>query len=596
LTSRPHAPPPAAPRESVSPYPSLAAEGLAALVGRELSPVPPPSGAATARYRIDALLGAGSQALTFSATRLSDEGAVPVVVKVWRPSFVRSLPREAALSLRKEWLGLERQRERVPRSAHVVHGLDRGEISVQGAPSTPWVALERVAGGLSGTTLHERVVTRVRETGAGLSPPAARRLVEGLVAGVTAIHETGLFHRDLKPSNVLVAGDGPGELFKVSDLGVARAAGMATTFGAHVAVGSVGYAAPEQASGEDLGPWSDVFSLGSILFFALTGECLYPGNLHAALARIIQGDRARLSAATTIHRAFRESGVLPALEASIAWATAPHIDARPVSAAEWAERLTPALAHAEARTPPETAPSASVAPESFTRVHHPAHPMELRAVALAADGTAIAASAKGLFAWDGAGSWEAFSFLPDGLDPARIGGLAGPFGGRWLASLDGGELVGFAPDRVLFRHAFGADLRAGPMGASSPSDLALAFRGKDGRTRVFAAVAGAWQRPLDLDGAETLTGIAAAAPGGFALATTSHVYDWAPRTGALHRRAEPGGALFAEPGSGLWIAGDGGVGLRGALRSPATAGYLAVRAAGGRVVAVGRGGWVVMGG
>ena len=58
--------------------------------------------------QLDALLGAGSQALTFSATRLSAEGAVPVVVKVWRPSFVRSLPREAALSLRKEWLGIPR--------------------------------------------------------------------------------------------------------------------------------------------------------------------------------------------------------------------------------------------------------------------------------------------------------------------------------------------------------------------------------------------------------------------------------------------------------------------------------------------------------
>ncbi|WP_326599325.1 protein kinase domain-containing protein [Streptomyces sp. NBC_01803] len=94
------------------------------------------------------------------------------------------------------------------------------------------------------------------------------RLAEGLARALAVIHGAGVTHRDLKPSNVLITLDGP----RVIDFGIARAAdgGVATRTG--VAVGSPGYMAPEQIRGERLTEASDIFGLGAVLAYALTGN------------------------------------------------------------------------------------------------------------------------------------------------------------------------------------------------------------------------------------------------------------------------------------------------------------------------------------
>ena len=93
-------------------------------------------------------------------------------------------------------------------------------------------------------------------------------LAAGLAESLNAIHAAGVVHRDLKPSNVLLAEDGP----RVIDFGISEAAEASAVTGANVVIGSPGFMSPEQVLGQDVGPPSDMFSLGAVLTFAGTGE------------------------------------------------------------------------------------------------------------------------------------------------------------------------------------------------------------------------------------------------------------------------------------------------------------------------------------
>ncbi|WFB10517.1 ABC transporter substrate-binding protein [Streptomyces sp. LX-29] len=89
----------------------------------------------------------------------------------------------------------------------------------------------------------------------------------GLVEALEAIHATGLIHRDLKPSNVLIAVDGP----RVIDFGISIATEASVLTRSGVVIGTPGFMSPEQVTGRQIGPASDVFSLGAVLAFAGTG-------------------------------------------------------------------------------------------------------------------------------------------------------------------------------------------------------------------------------------------------------------------------------------------------------------------------------------
>jgi eukaryotic-like serine/threonine-protein kinase len=134
----------------------------------------------------------------------------------------------------------------------------------------PWLATAYVAG----PSLTEAV------RGHGPLPvPSTLALAAGLAEGLGAIHAAGVVHRDLKPSNVLLAEDGP----RVIDFGISEAAEASAVAGANVLIGSPGYMSPEQVLGADIGPASDMFSLGSVLTFAATGTGPFGTGSNAAL-------------------------------------------------------------------------------------------------------------------------------------------------------------------------------------------------------------------------------------------------------------------------------------------------------------------------
>ncbi|MFF9151163.1 PQQ-binding-like beta-propeller repeat protein [Streptomyces sp. NPDC014846] len=143
----------------------------------------------------------------------------------------------------------------------------------------PWMATEFVPG----PNLRDAVLDH-----GALPEPAVRVLAAALAEALAAIHAKGLIHRDLKPSNILLAPDGP----RVIDFGIVRALEATALTRTGAVVGSVGYVSPEQIrNGGQVGPPSDVFSLGAVLAHAAAGrEPFGEGQDSVILLRILTRD------------------------------------------------------------------------------------------------------------------------------------------------------------------------------------------------------------------------------------------------------------------------------------------------------------------
>jgi serine/threonine protein kinase len=139
----------------------------------------------------------------------------------------------------------------------------------------PWLATAYVPG----PSLNEAVASQ-----GPLPVDSVLALAAGLAEGLQAIHAAGVVHRDLKPSNVLLADDGP----RVIDFGISRAAESTMLTKSGAVIGSPGFMSPEQAAAGEIGPPSDVFSLGAVLTFAATGEGPFgTGSIPAMIYRVV---------------------------------------------------------------------------------------------------------------------------------------------------------------------------------------------------------------------------------------------------------------------------------------------------------------------
>jgi serine/threonine protein kinase len=178
----------------------------------------------------------------------------------------RVLGRDVALKvLRKQFAGDEEFAERFKREAmsaaslshpNIVQVYDRGETE-EGAS---YIAMEYVPGG----TLEERI-----SRDGPLEAAAAAEIGAQVAEALGAAHDRGMVHRDIKPQNILLTANGGA---KVADFGIARAGSSATISRTGFVMGTAGYMSPEQALGEPATPKSDLYSLGVVLYEALTGE------------------------------------------------------------------------------------------------------------------------------------------------------------------------------------------------------------------------------------------------------------------------------------------------------------------------------------
>ena len=147
---------------------------------------------------------------------------------------------------------------------NVVGVYDRGE-----ADGRHWIAMEYVEGAM----LKDLI-------GRGLSVGEAVEITRQVLFGAKFAHERGIIHRDLKPQNVLVDGEGRA---RVTDFGIARAGASEITATGSV-LGTAQYLSPEQAQGLEITAASDLYSIGVILYEALTGNVPFDADSPVAVA------------------------------------------------------------------------------------------------------------------------------------------------------------------------------------------------------------------------------------------------------------------------------------------------------------------------
>lgn len=216
------------------------------------------------RYKLEQRLGAGSAGVVYRAV---DPEGHAVAIKLLRRRRARG-----ARYLREVEL-LERTSER----PGVVALLDAGRCS-----RGPYLVLEMAEGGSLRTAL----------LGQGRFPwRRAAALVEEVARTLGGLHAEGIIHRDLKPENILLQGDGRPLL---SDFGLAKDLGDVDgeLTSAGIALGTIGYMAPELLDGnrDQLGPWTDVFALGAVLFELIDGKPPFAGENLRDAARAIRED------------------------------------------------------------------------------------------------------------------------------------------------------------------------------------------------------------------------------------------------------------------------------------------------------------------
>jgi eukaryotic-like serine/threonine-protein kinase len=207
------------------------------------------------RYRLLNRIGSGGMADVWCAedTQLGRKVALKVLHERFAQDreFVERFRREASAAA-----GLQHP--------NVVNVFDRGEFD-----GTYYIAMEYV----EGASLKDLI-------GRGMSVGEAIEVTRQVLTAARFAHAHGIIHRDLKPHNVLVDGEGRAT---VTDFGIARAGASEITQTGSV-MGTAQYLSPEQAQGLEVTTRSDLYSIGVLLYEALTGRVPFEGDSAVAVA------------------------------------------------------------------------------------------------------------------------------------------------------------------------------------------------------------------------------------------------------------------------------------------------------------------------
>jgi serine/threonine protein kinase len=196
-------------------------------------------------YQLDDVLGEGGMGMVYKAVDIDGQ---PVALKLIRSElardevFLKRFDREAHIARRIH-------------NPHIVPVLGKGEHD-----GLPYLAQSFIDDG----NLDDRIKAQGK-----LDLGFTLGVIEQVAVGLDALHAGGLIHRDVKPANILL--DKAGVAY-ITDFGLAKDSQGSLLTRPGQALGSVDYMAPEQIRSEEVGPSTDVYALGCVVFECLTGS------------------------------------------------------------------------------------------------------------------------------------------------------------------------------------------------------------------------------------------------------------------------------------------------------------------------------------
>jgi eukaryotic-like serine/threonine-protein kinase len=210
----------------------------------------------------------GSQLLNYRIVRVVGRGAMGVVYEAIDVDLGR---RVALKTLAPQRARNPEARQRFIREARTAAAVQHENVvaifAVSECDGTPFIVMEYVAG---------RSLQDWLNSGRRFTVKEITRIGSQTARGLAAAHALRIIHRDIKPANILVE-DGS-ERVRISDFGTARFVHSSNITHDGNIVGTPQYMSPEQVDGQPLGPASDLFSLGSLLYALCTGKAPFSGD------------------------------------------------------------------------------------------------------------------------------------------------------------------------------------------------------------------------------------------------------------------------------------------------------------------------------
>jgi serine/threonine protein kinase len=227
-------------------------------------PLTPHDPRSVGEYTLTGRLGSGGMGTVYLGHRAGTHGSV--AIKVLAPHLLDDV--DARTRFLREGQTLQK----------VTGDYTARVLGVGFDGSMPYIVMER----LDGPSLHAFVAA----SGAVTDGEMLTRTAIALARALAALHADGITHRDLKPGNVLLTSAGP----KVVDFGIARVVGQTHHTPAGNMVGTPGYMAPEQVTGNGAVPATDVWAWACCVVFAARGDHLFDGdNILDIARRILDG-------------------------------------------------------------------------------------------------------------------------------------------------------------------------------------------------------------------------------------------------------------------------------------------------------------------
>jgi YVTN family beta-propeller protein len=436
-------------------------------------------------------VGAGSRLGPFVIGAEIARGGMGIVFRARQPSLERDValklidPRFAAdPGYRTRFLREARLAARVEHP-HAVPIYDSGEADGQ-----LFMAMRLIRG---------RDLGRLIANDSWLDAEQAVEVLEQIAGALDAVHQEGLIHRDVKPANVIMGG-GEQTWAYLTDFGIARGAAEDTVLtGTGERIGTADYSSPEQIRGEEVGPASDIYSLGCLFYACLAGAAPFRRDDEVA----------------TIHAHLHEEpkplgpmGQPGSLDPVVRRALAKEPGERFSSAREFAQAARFALAGGDVAG----APTRRLAPG-----REPSRARRLRWVAALAL-LLVVAAAGGLLAW---APWASEPVVAETFSVGDSPfGVAVEDGWLWIAQSGDGTLLRVDTDDTSARRSFPAGDRPSGVRAvndrvwvTDPAGDSLLRFGDDGEQLGSTRIQG---RPSGLRVGEGSVWVTAVAAGGVA--------------------------------------------------------------------------------